>query len=123
MDFKQVKPILDTTKPQIFIETYGCQMNVYDSEVLLSLLQDAGYSLCNEIENADVILVNTCSIRDNAEQRINGRLDYFLQLKKKRAKLAVKMPLTVGILGCMAERLKDKLLEHPAVDIVAGPDS
>lgn len=123
MDFKQVKPILDTTKPQIFIETYGCQMNVYDSEVLLSLLQDAGYSLCNEIENADVIFVNTCSIRDNAEQRINGRLDYFLQLKKKRAKLAVKMPLTVGILGCMAERLKDKLLEHPAVDIVAGPDS
>ena len=72
MDFKQVKPILDTTKPQIFIETYGCQMNVYDSEVLLSLLQDAGYSLCNEIENADVIFVNTCSIRDNAEQRING---------------------------------------------------
>ena len=76
MDFKQVKPILDSTKPQIFIETYGCQMNVYDSEVLLSLLQDAGYSLCSDIENADVIFVNTCSIRDNAEQRIKGRLDY-----------------------------------------------
>ncbi|MEG0518019.1 MAG: tRNA (N6-isopentenyl adenosine(37)-C2)-methylthiotransferase MiaB [Bacteroidales bacterium] len=112
-----VKPIRDHELPQVFIETYGCQMNVNDSEVVLSVLQDAGYSLCEAIENADIILVNTCSIRDNAEQRIWGRLDVFLQLKKKRKEIIV------GILGCMAERLKDELLKHPAVDIVAGPDS
>lgn len=112
-----VKPIRDNELPQVFIETYGCQMNVNDSEVVLSVLQNAGYSLCEAIENADIILVNTCSIRDNAEQRIWGRLDVFLQLKKKRKEIIV------GILGCMAERLKDELLKHPAVDIVAGPDS
>ncbi len=115
--FRSVKPIIDSSLPGVFIETYGCQMNVNDSEVVLSVLQSAGYSLCNSIENADVILVNTCSIRDNAEQRIWGRLDVFLQEKKKRKKLIV------GILGCMAERLKEELLKHPAVDIVAGPDS
>ncbi|MBR7157176.1 MAG: tRNA (N6-isopentenyl adenosine(37)-C2)-methylthiotransferase MiaB [Bacteroidales bacterium] len=103
--------------PQVFIETYGCQMNVNDSEVVLSVLQKAGYALCDSIEKADVILVNTCSIRDNAEQRIWGRLDVFLQEKKKRK------GVIVGILGCMAERLKNELLEHPAVDIVAGPDT
>lgn len=112
-----VKPIKDNELPQVFIETYGCQMNVNDSEVVLSVLQNAGYSLCDAIENADIILVNTCSIRDNAEQRVWGRLDVFLQLKKKRKEIIV------GILGCMAERLKDELLKHPAVDIVAGPDS
>lgn len=112
-----VKPIIDSNLPQVFIETYGCQMNVNDSEVVLSVLQQAGYSLCDSIEQADIILVNTCSIRDNAEQRIWGRLDVFLQEKKKRR------GVIVGILGCMAERLKDELLKHPAVDIVAGPDS
>lgn len=112
-----VKPIRDNELPQVFIETYGCQMNVNDSEVVLSVLQNAGYSLCDNIENANIILVNTCSIRDNAEQRIWGRLDVFLQKKKKDKNVIV------GILGCMAERLKEELLKHPAVDLVAGPDS
>ena len=112
-----VKPIKDSSRPQVFIETYGCQMNVNDSEVVLSVLQKAGYALCESLQQANVILVNTCSIRDNAEQRIWGRLDVFLQEKKKRKNVVV------GVLGCMAERLKEELLEHPAVDIVAGPDS
>lgn len=112
-----VKPIRDNSLPQVFIETYGCQMNVNDSEVVLSVLQKAGYALCDSIEKANVILVNTCSIRDNAEQRIWGRLDVFLQEKKKRNNLIV------GVLGCMAERLKEELLNHAAVDLVAGPDS
>lgn len=116
-NFISIRPILDEKLPQVFIETYGCQMNVNDSEVVLSVLQKAGYALCDSIEKADVILVNTCSIRDNAEQRIWGRLDVFLQEKKKRK------GIIVGVLGCMAERLKSELLEHPAVDIVAGPDS
>jgi tRNA-2-methylthio-N6-dimethylallyladenosine synthase len=92
-------------------------MNVSDSEVVLSVLQQAGYSLCSKITEASLILVNTCSIRDNAEQKIWSRLDYFKSLKKRRK------GLTVGILGCMAERLKERLLEHSIVDIVAGPDS
>lgn len=115
--YSSVRPIINSELPQVFIETYGCQMNVSDSEVVLSVLQKAGYALCNSIEKANVILVNTCSIRDNAEQRIWGRLDVFLQEKKKRK------GIIVGILGCMAERLKTELLQHPAVDLVAGPDS
>jgi len=116
-NFNSIRPIFNEELPQVFIETYGCQMNVNDSEVVLSVLQKAGYALCDSIEKADVILVNTCSIRDNAEQRIWGRLDVFLQEKKRRK------GVIVGILGCMAERLKNELLDHPAVDIVAGPDS
>lgn len=102
---------------KVFIETYGCQMNVYDSELVISILQKEGWQLCDSIESADMILVNTCSIRDNAEQRVWGRLDHFLQQKRKRGELIV------GVLGCMAERVKEKLLEHPAVNIVAGPDT
>ena len=90
-------------------------MNVNDSEVILSILQDAGYALTEDIGSADVILANTCSIRDNAEQRIWGRIDQFRIQKKKRK------GVIIGIVGCMAERLKDELLK--AVDIVAGPDS
>ena len=90
-------------------------MNVNDSEVILSILQDAGYALTDDIEMADVILANTCSIRDNAEQRIWGRIDQFKIQKRKRK------GVVIGIVGCMAERLKDELLK--AVDIVAGPDS
>lgn len=116
-DFYSVKPLEDNSLPQLYIETYGCQMNVNDSEVVLAILQKAGYSLCRRMEDADVILANTCSIRDNAEQRIWGRIDVFRQLKKK------KPSLIVGILGCMAERLKDELLENGTVDLVAGPDS
>lgn len=100
----------------LFIETYGCQMNVYDSEVVLSILKKEGYDLCERLEDADLILVNTCSIRENAEQRVWGRLDRFLQEKKHRKVL-------VGVLGCMAERIKQNLLSHPAVDMVVGPDS
>ena len=112
---RNIKPIFDPAKPKVYIETYGCQMNVNDSEVILSILQDAGYVLTESIEEADVILANTCSIRDNAEQRIWGRIDQFKIQKKKRP------GVVIGIVGCMAERLKDKLLE--AVDIVAGPDA
>ena len=101
----------------MFIETYGCQMNVSDSEVVLTILGKVGYSLCDSISQADVILVNTCSVRDNAEQRILGRLDVFRLEKKKRD------GVIVGVLGCMAQRMKEELLKHPVVDIVAGPDS
>ena len=109
-----IRPISDPSRQKVYIETYGCQMNVNDSEVILSVLQDEGYALTEDIEEADVILANTCSIRDNAEQRIWGRIDQFKIQKKKRN-------VIIGIVGCMAERLKDELLE--AVDIVAGPDS
>ena len=112
---RNIKPITDPSRPKVYIETYGCQMNVNDSEVILSILQDAGYALTENIEQADVILANTCSIRDNAEQRIWGRIDQFKIQKKKRK------GVIIGIVGCMAERLKDELLK--AVDIVAGPDS
>jgi tRNA-2-methylthio-N6-dimethylallyladenosine synthase len=88
---------------KVFIETYGCQMNVNDSEVVLSILQDAGYSLCGSIGEADLILVNTCSVRDNAEQRVLGRLEVFRHQKRDDKVL-------VGVLGCMAQRLKEKLL-------------
>ena len=84
IDFSSVRPLLDASLPQLYIETYGCQMNLNDSEVVLSLMQQAGYSLTKEISKADVIFVNTCSIRDNAEQRIWGRLDAFMQEKKRR---------------------------------------
>ena len=110
-----IRPIIDPSKPKVYIETYGCQMNVNDSEVILSILQDAGYVLTENIEEADVILANTCSIRDNAEQRIWGRIDQFKIQKRKRD------GVVIGIVGCMAERLKDQLLT--AVDLVAGPDS
>jgi len=101
---------------KIYIETYGCQMNVNDSEVVLAIMQKAGYELCKSIEEADLIVVNTCSIRDNAEQRVLGRLDVFRLERRKRNVL-------VAVIGCMAERLKEKLLENPSVDIVAGPDA
>lgn len=103
---------------KLFVETYGCQMNVGDSEVVVSILQKEGYVYCDSIEDADVILINTCSIRDNAEQRIWGRLNEMRRLRKKNK------GLIIGIIGCMAERLKEQLLEGTnGVDIVAGPDS
>ncbi len=115
--YNSVRPVTGVAGPKVFIETYGCQMNVNDSEVVLSVLQQHGWSLTEEISEADLIFINTCSIRDNAEQRIWGRLDVFKQMRKRRPSLIV------GILGCMAERLKEELLSHTAVDIVAGPDS
>jgi tRNA-2-methylthio-N6-dimethylallyladenosine synthase len=112
-----IKPIIDASRPKVYIETYGCQMNVNDSEVILSILQDAGYALTENIDEANLILANTCSIRDNAEQRVWGRIDQFRLQKRKRDNVII------GIVGCMAERLKDKLLESKVVDLVAGPDA
>ena len=102
---------------KLYIETYGCQMNVNDTEVVFSILAKHGYERTEEISEADVIMANTCSIRDNAEQRIWGRIDYFNTFRKS------KPELVVGILGCMAERLKDALLDTGKVNIVAGPDA
>ncbi len=103
---------------KVYIETYGCQMNVADSEVVVSILKEAGYTTSEDINDAGLILINTCSIRDNAEQRIHGRLRAISHLKRKRK------DLRIGIIGCMAERLKEQLLEEEhLVDIVAGPDS
>ena len=100
-----------------YIETYGCQMNVSDSQVVSSILSDNGYEPCNRWEDARIVLINTCSIRENAEKRVMARLNYFARAKRKDPQLRV------GVLGCMATRLRDSLLNHPAVDCVAGPDS
>jgi tRNA-2-methylthio-N6-dimethylallyladenosine synthase len=102
---------------KLFIETYGCQMNVADSEVIASVMQMAGYSIAETLEEADAVFMNTCSIRDNAEQKIFNRLEYFHSLRKK------KRNLIVGVLGCMAERVKDDLINNHHVDLVVGPDA
>ncbi len=102
---------------KLFIETYGCQMNVADSEVVASIMQMAGYALCDKIEEADAIFVNTCSIRDNAEQKVLSRLAYFQSLRKHHKSLVI------GVLGCMAERVREQLVAENGVDLVAGPDS
>ncbi|MEX1140011.1 MAG: tRNA (N6-isopentenyl adenosine(37)-C2)-methylthiotransferase MiaB [Bacteroidota bacterium] len=102
---------------KVYLETYGCQMNVADSEVVLSILKGAGYSRTEELSKADVIFVNTCAVRENAEQRIYGRIGDFKHLKKSNP------GVVVGVLGCMAERLrKDLLQSESAVDLVVGPD-
>ncbi|MFP4605891.1 MAG: tRNA (N6-isopentenyl adenosine(37)-C2)-methylthiotransferase MiaB [Bacteroidales bacterium] len=107
-----------TDKKKYYIETYGCQMNVADSEVVGSIMRDNGFEATRDIDSADLILVNTCSIRENAEQRIWGRLDVFRQIKEKNS--GVK----VGVIGCMAERLKEKLIDkEKSVDLVIGPDA
>ncbi len=104
-------------KNNVYIETYGCQMNVADTEIVLGILKNQGYDVTDNPENADVILLNTCSIRDNAEQRIYGRLGNLKTLK------AHKPGLVLGILGCMAERLRQDLIEEKkVVDLVVGPD-
>jgi len=109
-----LKPI---TK-KLYIETYGCQMNVSDSEIVGSIMKGIGYEQHNKAENADVIFINTCSIRDNAEQRVKKRLQEIKVMKKRNPNL------TVGILGCMAERLKEKLIEEQEfVDLIVGPDA
>ncbi|MCI5560152.1 MAG: tRNA (N6-isopentenyl adenosine(37)-C2)-methylthiotransferase MiaB [Phocaeicola sp.] len=107
----------ETDNKKLFIETYGCQMNVADSEVVASVMQMAGYTACDSIEEADAVFMNTCSVRDNAEQKIYSRLAYFHSLRKK------KKNLIVGVLGCMAERVKNDLIENHHVDLVAGPDA
>ncbi|MGD9976419.1 MAG: tRNA (N6-isopentenyl adenosine(37)-C2)-methylthiotransferase MiaB [Bacteroidales bacterium] len=116
--FGGVSPENDNDGQKVYIETYGCQMNVNDSEVVASILTTSGYSLTGNIDEADVILINTCSIRENAETRVFGRLDLLGQIKKN------KPSVLVGVLGCMAERLRDRLLEKKrVVDIVVGPDA
>lgn len=104
---------------RLFIETYGCQMNVADSEVVASVMKLAGYGTVDSLDDADAVFLNTCSIRDNAEQKIFSRLEYIASLRKKRK----GGRLIVGVLGCMAERVKNELIERYGVDIVAGPDS
>ena len=111
-DFKSA-----TDSKRLFIETYGCQMNVADSEVIASIMQMAGYETCDSLDEADAVFLNTCSVRDNAEQKIVNRLEFFYSLKKKRKHLIV------GVLGCMAERVKEELISKHHVDLVAGPDA
>ena len=101
---------------KLYIETYGCQMNVADSEVVASVMQMAGYESTESLDEADAVFLNTCSVRDNAEQKIYHRLDALDAIKRKR-------PLVIGVLGCMAERVKDDLLENHHADLVAGPDA
>ncbi len=101
---------------KLFIETYGCQMNVADSEVVASVMQMAGYDTCESVDEADAVFLNTCSVRDNAEQKIYHRLEALGAIKRKR-------PLIVGVLGCMAERVQQDLLENHGADLVAGPDA
>ena len=103
---------------KLFIETYGCQMNVADSEVVASVMKMAGYDTTDTLDAADAIFINTCSIRDNAEQKIFSRLNQLNALRRNH-----KRRLIVGIIGCMAERLKEVLINEYDVDIVAGPDS
>ncbi|MCF0194086.1 MAG: tRNA (N6-isopentenyl adenosine(37)-C2)-methylthiotransferase MiaB, partial [Bacteroidaceae bacterium] len=102
----------------LYIETYGCQMNVADSEVVASVMQMADYDTVAGLEEADAVLLNTCSVRDNAEQKILGRLDFLASEKRKRGG-----KLIIGVIGCMAERVGDELLEKHHADIVAGPDA
>jgi tRNA-2-methylthio-N6-dimethylallyladenosine synthase len=117
IEINSLRPLTGEGK-KLFIETYGCQMNAGDSEIVVSIMQEHGYRYTEQINEADIILINTCSIRDNAEQRIWGRLSAMRQLKKR------KPSLIVGVIGCMAERLKEQLIEKgTGVDIVAGPDS
>jgi tRNA-2-methylthio-N6-dimethylallyladenosine synthase len=107
----------ETEGKKLYIETYGCQMNFSDSEIVTSILSDKGYEVTADMKNADLILLNTCSIRDNAEQRVRNRLNELHSLKKKNPKLVI------GLLGCMAERLKDKILEEEKhIDLIVGPD-
>ena len=102
---------------QLFIETYGCQMNVADSEVIASVMKMAGYETCDSIEEADAVLLNTCSVRENAENKIYSRLEALHALQKKGH------AFIIGVVGCMAERVREELIEHHHVNLVAGPDS
>ncbi|GAY31488.1 (Dimethylallyl)adenosine tRNA methylthiotransferase MiaB [Prevotella sp. MGM2] len=101
----------------LYIETYGCQMNVADSEVVASVMRMAGYEPCETLDEADAVFLNTCSVRDNAEQKIIHRLEALNALRRKGRRLII------GVLGCMAERVKEELLERHHADLVAGPDA
>eukprot|EP01038_Epipyxis_sp_PR26KG_P010499 gene10499-14110_t len=118
--------IINPNRLKFHIETYGCQMNLSDSEIITSILQSNGHVQCNDILQADLILTNTCAIRENAETKVWHRLDYFQSIRRKnrvgRFKKSGFYPL-VGVVGCMAERLKEKLLHKDSVDFVCGPDA
>jgi tRNA-2-methylthio-N6-dimethylallyladenosine synthase len=115
---EEVQPIHHVTGRKIYMETYGCAMNFSDSEIVSSIMKKAGFESISEPDLADVLLINTCSIRENAEQKVRTRLHQFNGFKKKRPSIVV------GVLGCMAERLKSQLLqEEKIVDLVAGPDA
>ena len=111
----------DSQPRTLFIETYGCQMNVADSEVVAAVMEMAGYTMTDSADGADAVLLNTCSIRDNAEQKIFHRLEQLRSLRKRRDKS--RPQLIVGVIGCMAERVKDTLIKEHGVDLVAGPDN
>lgn len=113
MNFNELKPI----KGKVYIETYGCQMNVGDSEIVASILSADNWAITEELTEASIVLVNTCAIRENAEQKVFGRLAELRAQKRKQKHLLV------GVIGCMAERLQDRLLEDEKADIVAGPDA
>lgn len=115
LDFKSKTP---EKGKKLFIETYGCQMNVADSEVVASVMQMDGYEVTDRLEDADAVFVNTCSVRDHAEQRVIQRLEYFDAIRKKK-----KQGMIIGVLGCMAERVKEELLEKHHADVVVGPDA
>ena len=111
---------------KLYIETYGCQMNVADSEVVASIMQMGGYETTDSIDDADAVFLNTCSVRDNAEQKILHRLEALNALRRQRQTANnTNKPtgLIIGVLGCMAERVKEDLLEHHHADLVAGPDA
>ena len=108
---------MKTTNKKLFIETYGCQMNIADSEVVGAIMETIGYEVTENIADADTVFVNTCSIRENAEQKIFSRLQHFQAMKRK------KRGMIIGILGCMAERIKEELLDNKIVDLVVGPDA
>lgn len=110
-----------TNSRKLNIETYGCQMNVADSEVVASVMETVGYEMVPSAEEADAVLLNTCSIRDNAEQKIISRLAYLASLRRKRPKSSPR--LIIGVIGCMAERVREDLITNHGVDLVAGPDS
>lgn len=117
ININSLRPLTGSGR-KLYIETYGCQMNVGDSEIVVSIMQQEGYRYTESLEEADIVLINTCSIRDNAEQRIWGRLSEMRRMRKQ------KPSLIIGIIGCMAERLKEELTKGgTGVDIVAGPDA
>ena len=103
---------------KLYIETYGCQMNVADSEVIASIMKMAGYETIDTIDDADAVLLNTCSVRDNAEQKILNRLEALNALRQRR-----NGKLIIGVVGCMAERVKEDLIENHHANLVAGPDA
>ncbi|WP_100627903.1 tRNA (N6-isopentenyl adenosine(37)-C2)-methylthiotransferase MiaB [Algoriphagus formosus] len=118
VDYKTTQEENTGKSKKIYIESYGCQMNFSDSEIVASIMKENGYDTTSDFEQADVVFLNTCSIREKAEQTVRNRLNHFNAVKKS------KPEMTIGVLGCMAERLKDKLLEEEKiVDVVVGPDA